>query len=295
MSQGKDFAALRESGEATGSSHAIGSVFVRWRGSVGRSLLRIGATPNRITFVGFLLILGTAGCLLVAASHHAPWDGRGIERPASLWLPLGLVFFFLSCACDMLDGEVARAGNLGTPFGGILDSTLDRFSDIAIFLACAVHFAMIGNVTLVALAILAMCNGYMISYVKARAEDIIDDCSVGWWQRGERCFGVLVALSFCHFPAFVWQQAISPFFTVMRRILYARGVLRARATGGPMPVRGPLPGVWRYIALWRHPRGSIGYDLSAAFNIGFIIAAPWVHPFFYGASDPLRDLLVGIR
>ncbi|GAG45513.1 unnamed protein product, partial [marine sediment metagenome] len=44
----------------------------------------------------------------------------------------------------------------------------------------------------------------------------------------------------------------------------------------------------RNLTLWRHPRGSIGYDFCAAITLGFILVAPWVHPFFYGGADPVR-------
>jgi hypothetical protein len=136
-----------------------------------------------------------------------------------------------------------------------------------------------------------MCNAYLISYIKARAEDIIDDCSVGWWQRGERCVTLLIGMATGHIPAILWQLAVLPLFTVMRRILYARAVLDAQRRGSPPPNRGPMPGVLRYAALWRHPRGSIGFDVVAFANVAFIIVAPWVCPFFYGDNDPLRALL----
>jgi len=295
MTDKSDFASFRASGTRVGRSHAIGAAFVRARGHVGRALMRLGLTPNHVTFVGFLLTLGCAACLLFSAGSRAPWESHPAADTPSSWLPvLGFAFLIAACACDMLDGEMARAGKLGTPFGGVLDSTFDRMSDGAFFLACGVNFAARGNITLNALAIVALCNSYLISYVKARAEDLIDDCEVGWWLRPERCFGMLVATLFCHSPAFVWQQATLPAFTWLRRILYTRAVLAARATDGPMPNRGPMKGIGKYVAVWRYPRGSFGYDIIAAINIGTIIVLPWIHPFFYGGSDPLGDWLARV-
>lgn len=293
MKDKSDFAALRESGTRVGTSHRIGNAGVRARIRVARALIRLGLIPNHVTAIGFLLTLACAACLLFSAGAHAPWEtGAPADTPAS-WLPiLGFVFLLLASVCDMLDGEMARGGGMGTPFGGVLDSTFDRLSDGAFYLACGVYFAAKGNVTYNALAIVAMCNAYLISYVKARAEELIDDCEVGWWLRPERNFGMLVATLFCHSPAFLWQQATLPAFTWLRRILYTRAVLAAKATGGPLPDRGPMGGLGKYLALWRYPRGSFGYDLIAAFNIGTIIVLPWIHPFFYGGSDPLGDLLV---
>ena len=76
-------------------------------------------------------------------------------------------------AMDVLDGAVARMGRLESGFGAVLDSTLDRLSDSAVFMACAVHFAWTGNVTYVCLSLMALANAYPISSVKARAENVV--------------------------------------------------------------------------------------------------------------------------
>lgn len=294
MSEEKDFAALYQRGDRKGSSFAIGATVAAARDRVARAVIRIGATPNRLTLAGFLVTLGSALCLLFGAGHRAPWEAHpGASTPSSWWPVGAFVFLFVACAFDMLDGCVARIGGMATPFGGVLDSTLDRFSDVALYTACAVHFAAAGNVTYNALAVVALCNTFLISYVKARAEELIDDCAVGWWLRGERCVGLLIGMLFCHMPGFLWQQATLPAFTVLRRILYTRAVLspKGAAGGSWSAARGPLPGAWRFVALWRYPRGSLAYDLVAWFNIGYIIVIPWIHPFFYGAGDPLGSWL----
>ncbi len=121
--------------------------------------------------------------------------GLRLGGPVASWYPLAaLAWLFVAAACDMLDGAVARSGNLHSRFGAVLDSTVDRFSDIAIWGACALYFAAAGNVTYCLLTFLALSNTFLISYVKARAEDLIPDCSVGFWQRGERFFAILVGL-----------------------------------------------------------------------------------------------------
>jgi len=294
MGESKDFAVLQQRGDRRGSTYAIGATVARWRDQVARACIRLGATPNRLTVAGFLSTVCCGACLLFGASFRAPWEAYPGAPTASSWWPVAaFVFLFIACAFDMLDGAVARIAKMASPFGGVLDSTLDRFSDCAIYLGCATHFAMVGNVTYVALSIVAMCNTYMISYVKARAEEseFIDDCSVGWWLRGERCVGLLIGMAFCHVPGLLWQQATLPALTVLRRILYTRAELHAKTTGGPPANRGPLPGPWRYLAPWRFPRGSVPFDLVAWFNIAYIIVIPWIHPFFYGSTDPVRRLL----
>ena len=204
---------------------------------------------------------------------------------SSDWPWWAVLFLFLAGACDMLDGAVARIGQSGTPFGGVLDSTVDRLSDIVVYLGMCIHFAWIGNVTYAALAVIAMANGYMISYVKARAEDVIDDCSVGYWLRGERCAGLLLASIVCHLPAWLWVQAVAPVFTIARRIHHAyRELTRPpdqTTDASDRAAPDAKEGWFRRILRGDTPRGSIPYDILTFGSIGFFTVAPWIFPFFY--------------
>jgi len=285
---------LHRFGEKPGVGLAIGKGFGVARDAVARWLIALGCTPNRVTAAGLIATCGAGLCLVLGAGHRLPWGASPADVPASWW-PLGAAaMLFLAGAFDMLDGAIARLGKMRSAFGAVLDSTLDRFSDMAVYTGCAVHFALHGNLTYTVLAIAAMTNAYMISYVKARAENLLEDCSVGYWLRGERCGAMLIA-AFCgHIPAALWQQATLPFLTVLRRIRYAAQALHAREDGRPAPRRGPLDGPGRFIALWRFPRGSLPYDLVTGFNILFLVAAPWVQPFFYGRGDPLGVWLAGL-
>ncbi len=285
-----DFESLYRSGEKAGASLAVGLGFCMARDAVARWLIAIGLTPNRATAAGLLATCGAGVCFAVGAGHHAPYEA-GAGEAAGTWWPLSAgVLLFLAGAFDMLDGAIARIGKMRSAFGAVLDSALDRFSDMAVYLGCALYFGLHGNLTYNVLAILALCNAYMISYVKARAEDLIEDCSVGYWLRGERFGALMIAAMASHMPAALWQQAVLPFFTVLRRLRYARQALRAQRAGASPPQRGPIAGSLRFVALWRFPRGSVPYDVVAGLNIAFLILAPWLCPFFSGHSDPLRDL-----
>ncbi len=286
-----DFVKLQESGDRAGTSWLIGHRFVLWRDQLARVLAVVGVTPNAITTTGFLSTSAAAACLVLAASH-TPYAADGV--PTSRWGLIAFALLFVAGACDMLDGAVSRVSGAASRFGQLLDSTLDRFSDTILFLGASIHFAWTGNVTLCGLTVLALIESYSISYLKARADNLIDAGAVGWWQRPERVFGWLVAVAFGHVPAYLWQQATLPALTVAFRLRHARAAIRAEEEGRTLPDGGPMPGICRYIALWRHPRGSLSYDLMAAINIGWIIVAPWVWPFFYGRTDPLRDLLDAI-
>jgi len=287
-SKSRDFDELRSSGERRGTGYAIGHAGGAARDKVAAALVRAGVTPNGLTVFGFLLTCGAGICLAAGASHT--FDAVPGVR-SSGWCLAAFCLLIIAGSCDMLDGAVARIGRRGTRFGQVLDSTLDRFSDSVLYLGIVVHFALQGHVTMCALATLGLIHTYSISYVKARSDSLIDSGNVGWWQRPERYVGFLTGTLFGHIPALMWQQATVPFFSVLRRVRYTAAVLRAEDRGLAPPDPGPLPGPWWYVAVWRHPRGSMCYDVIAAVNIGWIIVAPWIWPFFYGRSDPLRRFL----
>lgn len=289
--KGKDFRQLRESGMQPGSSRAIGGGFVTARNAIALGLIRLGVTPNHVSVAGFVANCGAAACLVVGAGHHSPAEAATEGLSQSYWPLYAAVWLFISSACDMLDGAVARLGNMSTPFGGMLDSTLDRLSDMALYLGMVIHFAVAGNITYVVLAGIALCNGVMISYTKARAEACIADCGVGFWQRGERNAAILLAGFSSHVPIMLWQQAVSPFFTFLRRVGYTRAALRAKQAGNEPPPKIPDHRWVNLIRPWRYPRGTIPYDLTVLFNIAFFVVLPWINPVFYGAADPLGDWL----
>ena len=189
----------------------------------------------------------------------------------------------LALACDMLDGAVARIGGKSTVFGGFLDSTLDRFSDFAVFAGIAIGYASLApaNITFVLLAMLSFFNSFMISYTKARAEDIIESCPVGYWQRGERSAAVLIATFANNLPALLIQQAILPMFTVLRRMLYTKAITEGRQVETD-PRKG---GLWLKLLLWYWRRMSLPYDFVTGVNIAWLIFAP------IPTMDMLGDLI----
>jgi CDP-diacylglycerol--glycerol-3-phosphate 3-phosphatidyltransferase len=288
----RDFKNLHKTGLRHGSSFAIGRWFCSARDAVARLLVAIGVTPNMVTWFGVLATAGAGACFLVQGGES--WsEARSAGRLP--WPVMGALMLLVAGACDMLDGAVARIGRLGSPLGEVLDSALDRLSDLLIYLALAAHFAWKGNTTYVALAVLALSHAMLISYLKARAENLIPRCSVGYWQRGERFAALLIAAFSAHLPAVLWQQALSPAFTVLRRWRWTHDVLASQQGHGQPPREGPFDDWRRWLTPWRFPRGSIPYDLVTGANIAFIIVAPWLSSFFTADSDPLRrwlDLIV---
>jgi len=142
--------------------------------SVARLISRTGVSPNILTFTGFLAALALA-CIL--ASGH--------ERVAGLlMIPVGLF--------DALDGALARAKNEVTPFGAFFDSTLDRFSEIALYLGLLYLYR--GSTLETVLIYLTITGSLMVSYTRARAEGLGMECRIGLFTRFERLAVLVVGL-----------------------------------------------------------------------------------------------------
>lgn len=140
--------------------------------------IKRGVNPNFFTTVG--LIISVIATYILANGH----------------LRLGGALILIGGTFDILDGRVARATNRVTKFGALYDSTLDRYSEVMIFLGLAYYFAfsstewMIGGFNISLLAIFAVSaalgGSIMTSYVRARAEGLGLECKVGVMQRPER-------------------------------------------------------------------------------------------------------------
>ncbi len=278
----EDFLRLRNSGAVPGVGFIVGSLVGRLRDVTASTLAPSRVSPNALTWAGFAVALGAGACFTFGAADAAPWAGEGA---AGSWWPVAAGFLLLgSGAFDLLDGALARAGRRQSPYGAILDSTLDRCSDAAILLGCAIHFAHAGNPTYVALSALAAASWFLVSYVKARAENFVERCDTGYWQRGERLVLFAAAALLGHVPAGLWLLGLGPWATVVRRVRRAAGLL------GPPRKRVETPAPSR-ITFWRHPRGSLGYDLWTLLLLLFLFAAPLAVDLFGAGSDPLGALL----
>jgi CDP-diacylglycerol---glycerol-3-phosphate 3-phosphatidyltransferase len=128
--------------------------------------------PNLLTTVGFFVTISSG----VAFHQH-------YVRTAGLLILLGGFF-------DILDGRIARLTGLGSKFGAFYDSTLDRISEIVVFLGLLSLYndyrLELGDVGMIYLIMLAMAGSLMISYTRARAEALGLDCKVGLMPRAER-------------------------------------------------------------------------------------------------------------
>lgn len=136
---------------------------------VARTLLRLHVTPNMVT------VAGTVGVLIGAVGFGA--RGHFI---------IGLTIVTLSCFTDTIDGLMARKRGSTGKFGALLDSSMDRISDGAIFGSVAFWLATEKRYWAVAAALLCLVSGQVVSYVKARAEGLGYTANVGIAERTER-------------------------------------------------------------------------------------------------------------
>ena len=150
-----------------------------------KGMIKVGITPNIVTFIGFLLNVVASAILIIAAestdkSHQLCYVG---------WA--GAVILFAGLF-DMMDGRLARMGNMSSRFGALWDSTLDRYSELFSLFGITFYFLLTNDIASGIVTFVALIGSIMVSYVRARAEGIGIECKVGFMQRPERV--VLTAL-----------------------------------------------------------------------------------------------------
>lgn len=169
--------------------------------------------PNTLSTLGFLI---TCSSGFFFHSHHV--------RTAGALILIGGIF-------DMFDGTVARRTGLASPFGAFYDSTLDRLSEIIVYVGLLSLYndyrADANDVVMIYVVIAAMAGSLMISYTRARAEALGIDCTVGIMQRAERVILIGAAALFfgeqgngAVLRVVLWGLAILTNLTVLQRILW---------------------------------------------------------------------------
>jgi phosphatidylglycerophosphate synthase len=143
------------------------------------ALGRTPLTPNQVTVVGLALTLFASG---LAAFGQLRWAG--------------IVLIFAGTA-DILDGALARMTKASYPYGAFLDSTLDRYSEGAVYLGLAAYFVTVGGPLqrwLVLATMAALAGSFLVSYVRARAQSLGFTCKSGLFQRPERVVVTVIGL-----------------------------------------------------------------------------------------------------
>ena len=133
----------------------------------------------------------------IRANHLTVIGATGVSLSALYFFPrgqfiLGTIVVTLFALLDLLDGTVARLTDaIPNKWGALLDSTVDRISDAMIVIGVAIFLDNESTSTLL-LPFLVVLAGGLVSYVRARAESLGIDCSVGFGERTERLIVILV-------------------------------------------------------------------------------------------------------
>lgn len=207
----------------------IGRGAMRIIDAMVRGLASLGIPPNLLTLIGVTINLA---CGVLFGFGEFFWAG---------------IVLIVANLFDMLDGNVARLTGRVTKYGGFLDSTLDRLSDMSVFLGIMVFYARdtVHHSTLnVFLAGVGMVASVLVSYTTARSEGLGVKANVGFLQRPERVvlfiIGALSTWSWTstnfftnRMPQVLWVLAVGSMWTLVQRMVYIRRELR-KMDGDPV-------------------------------------------------------------
>jgi phosphatidylglycerophosphate synthase len=175
-----------------------------------RLLGRLGLSPTVFTIVG----LGVSA-------------GAGVAFAAGV-LRLGGVLVLLAGFFDMFDGVYARVNEKASRFGAFVDSTVDRYSESAYLTGLIYYYASLQNKDMALLTVLVLIGSVIVSYIKARAESLIESCTVGIMERPERM--ILLAVGCLIGGWFIFGSllllAVLVHVTAIQRIVYTGRELR---------------------------------------------------------------------
>src|SRR5689334_8786476 len=218
----------------------------------------LGIHPNTLTLIGVLINVGAAWAL---GKNHFILAG---------------VIMIVANIFDFIDGKVAQITNTVSRFGAFWDSTLDRFSDIALFLGLIYLYSNLRRTDYVMVSALGLMFSIMTSYARARAESLIEKCKVGFMERPERIVLFMIGAFTNRMAAVIWVILILSVGTVANRIHYAYLALNSK----PVPTgSNPLSKVFWRAFFWRDDRGTLPYDFWVIAILAFIWLTPpdWLH------------------
>ncbi|WP_442587893.1 DUF4833 domain-containing protein [Pedobacter sp. AW31-3R] len=154
-----------------------------------KGLIRMGLTPNAVTTIGLLLNVGVAVIFVFGAEASNRGELSYVGWGGALVLFAGLF--------DMLDGQVARLGNMSSVFGALYDSVLDRYSELIMFLGICYYLVSHHYFLSSLFAFIALIGSMMVSYTRARAEGLGVECKGGLMQRPERVVTIGICAIAC--------------------------------------------------------------------------------------------------
>jgi CDP-diacylglycerol--glycerol-3-phosphate 3-phosphatidyltransferase len=168
-------------------------------------------SPDVLTITG--LALNAVACAFFAMS-----GGKDYRSPALL--QVGGLVALLASIFDMLDGRVARLRGRGTKFGAFLDSTMDRYSDMVLYLGLLLLYARVERTGHMVLVWVAAFGSFMTSYARARAESLIPSCRLGFLERPERIVLLVLGAIANRMVGALWIIAVLSNLTALQRVVF---------------------------------------------------------------------------
>jgi CDP-diacylglycerol---glycerol-3-phosphate 3-phosphatidyltransferase len=166
-----------------------------------------GVTPNQVSVAGLLLSIASA-----------PLFATG-------WMSVGAWVLAFGSVSDSIDGALARRTGTLTEVGAFLDSTFDRIGEAVALAGVAIYCARQGEDLAVGAVVIALLGGSLTSYVRARAETLGIECTVGWFSRVERVVLMCLLLVFDLPVLMVYSLAVATCVTAGQRIWHVRNAL----------------------------------------------------------------------
>jgi len=226
--------------------------------------VRLRIHPNTLTLIGVIINVGAAWAL-------------GFGR-----FMLAFVVMLIANIFDFIDGKVAHLTNTVSEFGAFWDSTLDRFSDLALLTGLIFLYSKLGRSDYVMIAALTLIFSIMTSYARARAESLVKKCKVGFMERPERIVLLMIGAATNRMAGVLWVVLVLSILTVANRIYYTYLDLNRL----PLPTKKGVAGLFNRAFFWTDERATLPYDIWVVAILAFVWLVP---PDWLGdptASDP---------
>ena len=208
--------------------------------------------PNVLTLVGVIINIGAAWAL-------------GFRRFALAGFVMIVANIF-----DFIDGKVAHELQLQSRFGAFWDSTLDRFSDLALLTGLIYLYSTLDRTDYVMWASLTLIFSIMTSYARARAESLVTKCKVGFMERPERIVLFMIGAFTNRMAGILWVILVLSVLTVANRIYYTFLALNDL----PMPTKTGIRGAFNRAFFWTDERTTLPYDLWVISILAFVWLIP---------------------
>ena len=221
------------------------------RGIISASVA-LGIHPNVLTLIGVLINILA-----------------GVALAKDQFLLAGVIMIVANIF-DFIDGKVAYITGKQSAFGAFWDSTLDRFSDLALFTGLIYLYSRPGRHDYVLITTLTLIFATMTSYARARAESLVQKCKVGFMERPERIVLLMIGAATNRMAGVLWVVLVLSILTVANRIYYTYLDLNRL----PMPTKKGLAGFFNRAFFWTDERATLPYDVWVVAILAFVWLIP---------------------